>query len=267
MEILEYQFFQNALIGSLFACIACGIIGVYVVTRRLVFISGGITHASFGGVGLGMYLGINPALTAFVFAAASALGVELMGRKEVREDSAIALFWILGMSAGIIFCFLTPGYSSEMSTYLFGNILTITPADIITLAAISLILSLVTTILYRQIVLVAFDSQFASTRGVNTRLIQGAMMLATALTIVATLRLVGVVLVMSMLTIPQMTALLFTNNYGKGILLSIAIGYAATLLGLILSYNINVPSGATIILCSIAIYTLCRIAKRTSGTQ
>ena len=267
MSIFEYQFFQNALIGSLFACIACGIIGVYVVTRRLVFISGGITHASFGGVGLGMYLGINPALTAFVFAAASALGVELMGRKEVREDSAIALFWILGMSAGIIFCFLTPGYSSEMSTYLFGNILTITPADIITLAAISLILSLVTTILYRQIVLVAFDSQFASTRGVNTRLIQGAMMLATALTIVATLRLVGVVLVMSMLTIPQMTALLFTNNYGKGILLSIAIGYAATLLGLILSYNINVPSGATIILCSIAIYTLCRIAKRTSGTQ
>ena len=204
MGILEYQFFQNALIGSLFACIACGIIGVYVVTRRLVFISGGITHASFGGVGLGMYLGINPALTAFVFAAVSALGVEQMGRKEVREDSAIALFWILGMSAGIIFCFLTPGYSSEMSTYLFGNILTITPADIITLAAISLILSLVTTILYRQIVLVAFDSQFASTRGVNTRLIQGAMMLATALTIVATLRLVGVVLVISMLTIPQM---------------------------------------------------------------
>lgn len=267
MGILEYQFFQNALIGSLFACIACGIIGVYVVTRRLVFISGGITHASFGGVGLGMYLGINPALTAFVFAAVSALGVEQMGRKEVREDSAIALFWILGMSAGIIFCFLTPGYSSEMSTYLFGNILTITPADIITLAAISLILSLATTILYKQIVLVAFDGQFASTRGVNTRLIQGAMMLATALTIVATLRLVGVVLVMSMLTIPQMTALLFTNNYGKGILLSIAIGYAATLLGLILSYNINVPSGATIILCSIAIYTLCRIAKRASGTQ
>ena len=267
MSIFEYQFFQNALIGSLFACIACGIIGVYVVTRRLVFISGGITHASFGGVGLGMYLGINPALTAFVFAAASALGVELMGRKEIREDSAIALFWILGMSIGVIFCFLTPGYNSEISTYLFGNILTITRADIITLAAISLILSLVTTILYKQIVLVAFDSQFASTRGVNTRLIQGAMMLATALTIVATLRLVGVVLVMSMLTIPQMTALLFTNNYGKSILLSIAIGYAATLLGLILSYNINVPSGATIILCSIAIYALCRIAKRASGTQ
>ncbi len=267
MNIFEYQFFQNALIGSLFACIACGIIGVYVVTRRLVFISGGITHASFGGVGLGMYLGINPALTAFVFAAASALGVELMGRKEIREDSAIALFWILGMSIGVIFCFLTPGYNSEMSTYLFGNILTITLADIITLAVISLILSLATTILYKQIVLVAFDSQFASTRGVNTKLIQGAMMLATALTIVATLRLVGVVLVMSMLTIPQMTALLFTNNYGKSILLSIAIGYASTLLGLILSYNINVPSGATIILCSIAIYTLCRIAKRASGTQ
>ena len=267
MNILEYQFFQNALTGSLFACIACGIIGTYIVTRRLVFISGGITHASFGGVGLGMYLGVNPAFTAFAFAAASALGIEWMGRKEIREDSAIALFWILGMSIGIIFCFLTPGYNSEMSTYLFGNILTITIADIVTLATISLILLGITVIFHRQIILVAFDSQFAHTRGINVNLLQSVMMLATALTIVATLRLVGVVLVMSMLTVPQMTALLFTNSYGKSITLSILIGYTATLLGLILSYNINVPSGATIILCSIVIYFLCRIAKGTTKTQ
>ena len=267
MNILEYQFFQNALIGSFFACIACGIIGTYVVTRRLVFISGGITHASFGGVGLGMYLGINPAYTAFIFAAASALGVQWMERKEVREDSAIALFWILGMSVGIIFCFLTPGYSSEMSTYLFGNILTITKSDIITLATISLILLVGTFTVYRQIVLVAFDSEFAATRGINTTLVQGAMMLATAVTIVATLRLVGVVLVMSMLTVPQMTALLFTNSYGKCIILSTIIGYAATISGLMLSYNINAPSGATVIICSIVIYFICRIAKKACKAQ
>ena len=267
MNILEYQFFQNALIGSLFACIACGIIGTYIVTRRLVFISGGITHASFGGVGLGMYIGVSPALTAFIFAAASALGVEWLGRKEMREDSAIALFWILGMSVGIIFCFLTPGYNSEMSTYLFGNILTITSADIIILATISLLLLCTTAIFYRQIVLVAFDSQFAATRGINVSLLQSIMMLATAVTIVATLRLVGVVLAMSMLTVPQMTALLFTSSYGKGIALSVLIGYAAALSGLTLSYYINVPSGATIIVCSIVIYLLCRIVRRALGIQ
>lgn len=267
MSILEYQFFQNALIGSLFACIACGIIGTYIVTRRLVFISGGITHSGFGGVGLGMFLGINPTITAFIFAAASALGVQWLGRKEVREDSAIAVFWILGMSLGIIFCFLTPGYSSEMSTYLFGNILTITSTDIITLAVIAGILLTATVIFHRQIVLVAFDSEFAATRGINVTFIQSAMMLATAMTIVATLRLVGVVLVISMLTVPQMTALLFTNSYGKSIALSIVTGYAATILGLLLSYGINVPSGATIILCSIVIYLLCRIAKKLCRTQ
>ena len=267
MNILEYQFFQNALLGSLFACIACGIIGTYVVTRRLVFISGGITHSGFGGIGLGMFLGINPTLTAFIFAAASALGVQWMERKEVREDSAIAIFWILGMSLGIIFCFLTPGYNSEMSTYMFGNILTITKSDIITLAIISGILLPATIIFYKQIVLVAFDREFAATRGINVALVQSTMMLATALTIVATLRLVGVVLVISMLTVPQMTALLFTNSYKKSIVLSTIIGYAATLLGLLLSYKINVPSGATIVLCSIVIYLLCRIAIKLRHTQ
>ena len=171
------------------------------------------------------------------------------------------------MSIGIIFCFLTPGYNSEMSTYLFGNILTITIADIVILATISLILLGITVIFHRQIVLMAFDSQFAHTRGINVNLLQSVMMLATAVTIVATLRLVGVVLVMSMLTVPQMTALLFTNSYGKSIALSILIGYASTLLGLILSYNINVPSGATIILCSIVIYFFSRIAKGAIKAQ
>ena len=124
MEILEYRFFQNALIGSLLASLACAIAGTYVVTGRKVFISGGISHASFGGVGLGMFLGINPTFTAFVFAALSAIGARCMSNsKEIRDDSAIAVVWVLGMTLGIIFSFLSPNYSSELSTYLFGNIL------------------------------------------------------------------------------------------------------------------------------------------------
>lgn len=262
MNILEYQFFQNALSGSLFACIACGIIGTYVVTRRLVFISGGITHAGFGGVGLGMFLGIAPSLTALLFATVSALGVQWLGRgKEIREDSAIALFWILGMSLGIIFCFMSPGYTAELSTYLFGNILTITSADIILLASISAILLIFGILFHRIIVLVAFDRDFAKSRGIPVDLFEGIMMLFIAVTIVATLRLVGVVLVMSMLTVPPMTAMLFTRSYKKAMLLSVPVGYAGTLAGLAFSYFANIPSGATITLCSIVMYVICRITK------
>lgn len=269
MNILEYQFFQNALSGSLFACIACGIIGTYVVTRRLVFISGGITHAGFGGVGLGMFLGISPSLTALIFAATSALGVQWLGRsKEIREDSAIALFWILGMSLGIIFCFMSPGYTAELSTYLFGNILTITSADITLLASISAILLVFCMLFHHIIVLVAFDRDFAKSRGIPVTLFESIMMLFIAITIVATLRLVGVVLVISMLTVPPMTAMLFTGCYKKAMLLSIPMGYAATLAGLTLSYYANIPSGATITLCSIVVYIVCRtITKGLLGKR
>lgn len=260
MEILEYRFFQNALIGSLLACIACGIIGTYIVTRRLVFISGGITHSAFGGVGLGMFMGINPVLTAFLFAAASALGVNWLKNREIREDSAIAVFWILGMSLGIIFCFLTPGYSSDMTTYLFGNILTISNSDIAVLAIVAAAVLLLCITLYRPILLIAFDREFAQTKGIKVGAIESIMMLAIAATIVSTLRIIGVVLVIAMLTVPQMTALLFTNNYKRTMWLSAIIGYISTLLGLFLSYKINTPSGATIVLCTIAIYAISRCA-------
>ena len=129
-ELIQYTFFQHALLGGLLASIACGIIGTYIVTRRLVFISGGITHASFGGIGIGLFTGISPLLSAAVFSVLSAFGVEwLSKRKDMREDSAIAVFWTLGMALGVMFSFLSPGFVPDLSAYLFGNILTITVTD------------------------------------------------------------------------------------------------------------------------------------------
>lgn len=143
MDLLQYTFFQHALIGSLLASIVCGMVGTYIVTRRLVFISGGLTHASFGGIGLGLYTGFPPILSAALFAVLSAFGVEwLSKRKDMREDSAIAVFWTLGMALGIIFTFLSPGFAPDLSAYLFGNILTITLADIALLAALAAVLTL-----------------------------------------------------------------------------------------------------------------------------
>ena len=262
MELLEYIFFRNALIGTLLACISCGIIGTYIVTRRLLFISGGITHSSFGGVGLGMYFSFSPIVGAFVFAVASALGIQMLGRrKEIREDSAIAMLWVLGMTIGVIFCFMTPGYSAELTTYLFGNILTITDADIITLAIISMVQIIFTAVMYRAIIAVAFDKEFARSRQLPTNLIEAAMMIFIALTIVACLRIVGVILVISLLTIPQMTAMIFTGNYKKIIALSIFFGYVASTAGLSLSFALDIPGGAAVILCSRAMYATCLMGK------
>ena len=193
MDILQYTFFQHALLGSLLASIACGIIGTYIVTRRLVFISGGLTHASFGGIGIGLYTGVSPLLSASVFAVLSAFGVEwLSKRKDMREDSAIAVFWALGMAVGVIFTFLSPGFAPDLSAYLFGNILTITRADLLMLAVVALALAVFFALFRHPIVYVAFDREFARSQGLPVRLFEYLLMLFIALTIVACLRIVGI---------------------------------------------------------------------------
>lgn len=265
MDLLNYTFFQNALIGSLLASIACGIIGTYIVTRRLVFISGGITHASLGGVGIALYSGISPLLCTLSFSLLSALGIQwLSKRNDVREDSAIAMFWTLGMAVGIMFSFLTPGYASDLTTYLFGNILTITQADLLLLAVVTGLLILFFSLFFRAILSVAFDSNFARSQGLPVTLFEYILMAFIAVTVVATLRMIGIVLAISMLTIPQMTANIFTMNFRYIIWLSILIGMIGCAGGLFVSYFLNVPSGASIIFFSIIIYVLCKVGKAFS---
>lgn len=262
MEIFGYGFFQNALLGCLLASILCAFVGTYIVTRRLVFISGGITHASFGGIGLGIYYGVNPILSALVFAVASAFGVQWMtisGR--VREDSAIAMFWTLGMSIGIIFSFLTPGVVTDISSYIFGNVLTITAMDIWLLAVLTVITALLFIFYGRTIMLVAFDAEYARSLHIPVKAIEYVMMMMIAMTVVSTLRMVGIVLAISMLTIPQMTANALTRNFRMMIPLSALFALAYSITGLIVSYWLNVPSGACIIFVSILFYGVVKAIK------
>lgn len=262
MELFTYTFFQNAIIGSLLASILCGIVGTYIVTRRLVFISGGITHASFGGIGLGVYFGINPVVSAMIFAVASSLGVQwLSHRGRVREDSTIAFFWTLGMSIGIICCFLSPEFMPDLNSYLFGSLLTIGSADLVLLGVLTLAVTVLTVIFFRSIVSVAFDPVFSRAQQLPVNVIEYTLMAVIAMTIVATLRMVGIVLAISLLTIPQMTANIFTYSYKRMILLSILFGWIDCVAGLAVSYSLNVPSGASIIFVSIIVYAVMRALK------
>ena len=206
-ELLGYEFFRNALIGILIISVASSVIGTYIVTRRLVSIAGGVTHACFGGLGLGYFLGINPILMASIFAVGSSLGVEWMSSKHrVREDSAIAVICSLGMSIGVLFVFLTPGYVPELNSFLFGNILTITRADIATFAIFTTLLLLFVAVWFNKIVICAFDRDFARVIGLPVTTITTIMTVMIAICIVLTIKLVGIMLLMSMLSLPQMIA-------------------------------------------------------------
>jgi len=266
MDILSYTFFQNALWASLLISIACGIVGTYIVSRRIVFISGGITHASFGGLGLGFYFGVNPLLSALLFAITSALGIEYLSRsgnyRQLREDSVIATIWSLGMAIGVIFLFLTPGYTPNLSAYLFGNILTVSRNDLIWMALLSTSLVVIYMLGKRAFVYIAFDRDFAFTQQIPVRLIEYMMIMFIAATIVLSIRLVGIMLLMSILTIPQMTANLFTSNYYKITIASCLLGLLSCISGLFLSYFFNIPSGAFIILILTTIFLIAKIIRR-----
>lgn len=254
MEIFNYTFFQHALIGITIIAIATAIIGTYITTRRMVFISGGITHACFGGLGLGYWLGFNPILGAAIFAVAGALGIDFMDRRGLRNDSAVAVIWALGMALGTLFVFLTAGYVPELNSFLFGNVLTITRSDLWIFAGFTSVLLAFYAIMYPSIVAVSFDADFARTRRLPVTFINIAMSVFTALAIVMTIRMVGIMLLMSMVTLPQMTAEIFTSRYGKMLFASAIISILTCISGLMIASIISVPASATIVLCGVIIF-------------
>src|ERR1035437_448223 len=237
LNLFNFGFFRNAFLAAILASITCGMIGTYIVSRRIVFISGGITHASFGGIGMGYYLGFDPIFGAVIFGILSALGIEFFTRKaDLREDSAIAMLWSLGMALGIIFIFLTPGYAPNLMSYLFGNILTVSKMDLVYLSLLTLFVGAFMIIFYRMILFVSFDEEFALTNNVPVRLFNAILISLVALTIVLNIRVVGIILVMSLLTIPQAIANLFTKRFDLMMIASIFIGFIGSMAGLVFSY-------------------------------
>lgn len=260
MELLGYEFFRNALIGVVIIAIASAVIGSYIFSRRLVSIAGGVTHACFGGLGLGYFLGINPVLMATVFAVGSSLGVEWAStRHRVREDSAIAVMWSLGMAIGALFVFLTPGYVPELNAFLFGNVLTISRADIIVFAIFTVALILFTILWFRKIVVCAFDRDFARVAGLPVTFINTMMTVFTAIAIVLTIKLVGVMLLMSMFSLPQMIAETRYHRMGRLMIASAIISVLCCVGGLVASCYIDVPCSALIVIIMAVLFVVARV--------
>ncbi|MFZ2340496.1 MAG: metal ABC transporter permease [Bacteroidales bacterium] len=265
-SIFQYEFVIKGLLGALFASITAGLAGTYIVSRRMVFLSGGITHASFGGIGIGYFAGINPVAGAAVFGVMSALGIEYLSlRQKIREDSAIGILWALGMAIGIIFIYLTPGYAPNLISYLFGSILTVTYGDIIALGIMSAVLIIWFTVFYRMILYISFDEQYARTFTSRVNLFRYVTTSLIALTIVLNIRMAGVVLVISLLTIPPNIAMLFTRKYSKIVVWSMVAAFAGTAAGYVISYYAGIPVGATIIFTLVIIWLGAKLVCRITG--
>lgn len=259
-DIFEYQYLANVLLAAIFAGITCGIVGTYVVARRMVFLCGGITHASFGGLGIALYAGVNPIGGALIFATLSAMGIEWASDKgKIREDSAIGIIWSIGMAIGALFMSLIPGYTSgDLAGYMFGSIVTVTSQDIITLGIFTLLCVIGTILWWRPIMYLAFDRDFAASQGIASRAASYILTVVVAITIVLAIRIMGIVLLLSLFTIPAVTANILSKSYAKITLLAAIIAVCGAVGGLIASYNWEIPPGT----CIIFILTVVLIAAK-----
>lgn len=260
--LFNYQFLQNALLASVFASIVCGIIGVIIVEKKLVMMTGGIAHTAYGGVGLGYFLGFEPIIGAFLFSVLTALTVGFIKRKgSSRADVLIGLFWPLGMALGILFVSLMPGYPPDMSSYLFGSILTVTKVDLNLISIFTVIVVLAIFSLYNNWKSYLFDDQFSTIIGIKTGFLEYFILILIAMTVVVLIRVVGIILVLSLITAPATIAALFTNNFKNRMMLSIAFGLIFCVIGLVASYTLNISSGAAIVIVSFISYVILSLLK------
>ena len=262
IEALQFGFMRNALMAGGLVSIACGIIGTFVVIKRIVFISGGIAHAAYGGIGLGYFLKLNPVLGAIAFSLAAALGMGAVQRKtRQRADTVIGVMWAIGMALGIILVDLTEGYKADLMSYLFGSILAVPASDLLIMLVLDLVIIALVVLFYKELLAVSFDETFATVENVPVDAIYLILMCMVALTVVMMMRVVGLIMVIAMLTMPAAISGQFVKDMKKMMVLASILGVIFTTTGLWLSYFLNLTSGATIILVSGAVYVLSLLVK------
>jgi zinc transport system permease protein len=262
IDALQLDFMRRALMAGVLVSIACGIIGTYVVVNRIVFISGGIAHAAYGGIGLGYFLKASPVWGAILFSLSAALAMGAVQRKtRQRADTVIGMMWATGMALGIIFIDLSPGYAADLMSYLFGSILTVPAADLAMMLVLDIVIVALVAALYQGLLAVSFDETFATARNVPVGAIYLLLLCLVGLTVVMLMRVVGLLLVIALLTMPAAISGQFTSNLKKMMCLSVILGIVFTTVGLGFSYWANLTSGATIILASAAGFLVALTCK------
>lgn len=268
IEALSFEFMRNALLAALLAGIACGIIGSFVVVNRIVFISGGIAHAAYGGIGLAFFLGLNPLTGILAFSVCAALIIAFISLKaKHRADTIIGVLWAVGMALGVILIDLTPGYNVDLMTYLFGNILTVPESDLYLMLIINVLIITAVGYFYYDLIAMSYDEEFARARGVPVNFLYYLLMVLIALSVVMLIQVVGLILVIALLTIPPYIAERFSGSMLQMIIYSTLLNLAFSIIGLWLSFHYDLTSGATIIMVSGIVFFAVVIVFRLAGKR
>lgn len=253
---------QNAVISCLLASLVCGMIGVIIVEKNMLMLSGGIAHTAYGGVGLGYLLGFEPILGAVGFSVAAAFGIGFVKRRGGGgADVMIAMFWSLGMALGILFIGLAPGYQPDISSYLFGNILSVTRGDLLLMAGLALIITCLIVLFFNDWQAYLFDEEFARIIGLRTVFFEYLLLVIVALTVVVLIRMAGIILVIALLSTPAAIAQMISLKLRGRMIWAVLLGMLFCFLGLVISYHLNVPSGSTIILVSVLAFVLALLIR------
>ena len=263
LDVLQYDFIQNALISGVLISIAAGIIGSLVVVNKITFLTGGIAHSSYGGIGLAIYLGIPVLFGATVFSCITAILIAIITLKNLtRIDAIIGMMWASGMAIGIIFVDLTPGYNVDLMSYLFGSIVAVSKEDILYMIFLDIFIITVVSFFYKQILAVSYDSEFASLRGINVKFFYTLILILSALCVVAAIKAVGLILLIALLTIPTYLAETFASRLSSMMIISSILATIFTLIGLIVSYMYDISSGASIIMVAVVILGIVKLFRR-----
>ena len=262
-EVLQYGFIQNALIAGVLISIAAGIIGSLVVVNKITFLTGGIAHSSYGGIGLAIYTGIPVLFGATVFAVITAVLIAIITlNNRNRIDAIIGMMWASGIAIGIIFVDLTSGYNVDLMSYLFGSIIAVSSEDIKYMFVMDIFIIAVIIYFYKEILAVSYDSEFATLRGINVKFFYTLILILAALCVVAAIKAVGLILVIALLTIPTYLAESFASKLSSMMIISSILAIVFTILGLVLSYMYDISSGASIIMVAVLVLALVKIFKR-----
>ena len=258
-----HEFLRVALAAGLLAALASGVIGTLVVVKRITFMAGGIAHTVLGGMGVAHWLGGSPLIGASVAAVLAALLVGWITRRGgEREDMLIGALWAVGMSVGIVAIAHTPGYSTDLMSYLLGNLLMVSHEHVTAMAWLVSLMLLAVFVFWRPLVATTFDEEFARLRGLPTLAIELGLLVTVALAVVMLVQAVGLVLVMALLTLPAATALLLSGSIGWVMVLAATIAAGEIVLGLGVAFETNTPAGAVIVLCSAVVYLLALTGQR-----
>ncbi len=270
VDLFRYQFLQFALLAGVLSAVSCGVVGSYVTTRRITYVAGAIAHSVLGGMGAARYLHVvagwkwilpvHGAVAAAVLAAIIIAGVSQFGRQ--REDTVLSAIWAIGMASGILFIYATPGYSQDLMSYLFGNILIVKTGDLLLMGILDVVVLLITILFYTKLLGLSFDEEFTRMRGIRVEWYYLLLLLMTALTVVVLVQVVGLVMVIALLSLPAATASHFSKRLWQMMVAASILSLAYTVGGLYVSYAANLPTGATIIIVSGVVYLATTLVKR-----